>query len=101
MGWRREALEEWIGHGYMRRWDGRNLGSEWMGMVGEEEKGVKNAASFWQDAELCLIARWVHTDAGIGTWRNKMTGVSWCAEFAVLPAKKPRQANRLECGSTP
>ena len=73
---------------------GRNL-------VGEEEKGVKNAASFWQDAELCLIARWVHTDAGIGTWRNKMTGVSWCAEFAVLPTKKPRQANRLGCGSTP
>lgn len=47
-------------------------------MVGEEEKGVKNAASFWQDAELCLIARWVHTDAGIGTWRNKMTGELVC-----------------------
>ena len=33
-------------------------------MASEEEKGVKNAASFWQDAELCLIARWVHTGAG-------------------------------------
>lgn len=79
----------------MGRWNARNLGSEWMGMVGEEEKGVKNAASFWRDAELCLIARWVHIDAGIGPWRNKMTGVSRCAEFAVLPAKKPRQANQL------
>ena len=26
-------------------------------MASEEEKGVKNAASFWRDAELRLIAR--------------------------------------------
>ena len=33
--------------------------------------------------------------------KSRVRGMSWCVEFAVLPAKKLTQANPLGSGSTP